>query len=157
MHILKGDGTMKKIISLLCSLALVVSMFPVHVVFAAETENCPNTQVIEVVAKEDVSTRAASKGLYYYEDYFLVNQDVHYIVVTPEQGANLRIWIDSDSPVNITAEYTNWFGFYHGFYDQDFAAGERDVLISSGCDGKPYRISIRTDSWAHYSILVYQN
>lgn len=152
----KGETSMKKLVSVLCTLSLALSMFSVPV-FASSTEKVPNFEVMNAEGESNVEfvTRANPRDLYYEENHFLVNQDVQRIVVTPTKGRKLRMWIKTDNPVNVDCEYTNVFGLWHGFYDQDLS-GEQDVLITSSCDGKPYRISIRTSAWATYSILLYE-
>lgn len=158
MHILlKGLGEiMKKFISLLGTLCLALSLIAVPV-FAAE----PSTEVngVESVSEiNDVTPRATSKGLYYVENVTLANQDVHNCTVTPDEGANLRIWLkNSEGPVTVNVAYTNWLGQWVGFYSQTFQPGERDVLIKSGCNGKRYQVKLSTSTYAGYSILVYQN
>lgn len=150
---------MKKLVSVLCTLALALSMFSVPV-FATSTEKAPNFEAMEIINTESETSvasvsRANPRDLYYEQNHFLVNQDVQRIVVTPTKGRKLRMWIKTDNPVNVDAEYTNIFGLWHGFYDRDLS-GEQDVLITDSCDGKPYRISIRTSTWATYSILLYE-
>ena len=150
---------MKKLVSVLCTLALALSMFSVPV-FATSTEKAPNFEAMEIINTESATSvesvsRANPRDLYYEQNHFLVNQDVQRIVVTPTKGRKLRMWIKTDNPVNVDAEYTNIFGLWHGFYDRDLS-GEQDVLITDSCDGKPYRISIRTSTWATYSILLYE-
>lgn len=150
---------MKKLVSVLCTLALALSMISVPV-FAASTEKVPDFETMEITNTEGEMSvtsvsRANPRDLYYEQNHFLVNQDVQRIVVTPTKGRKLRMWIKTDNPVKVDGEYTNVLGLWHGFYSQNLS-GEQDVLITSNCDGKPYRISIRTSTWATYSILLYE-
>ena len=150
---------MKKIVSVLCTFALALSMFSVPV-FAASAEKASDTEAVQVVNGEgEVSPASVTtnpKDLYNVRDYLLINQDVQNITVQPTEGRHLRMWISTNAPLNITCEYTNVFGLWHGCYETNIPAGEQDLLLATYCNGKEYRISIRTSSWATYSLKVYE-
>lgn len=58
---------MKRLVSLLCVLAMAISMFSV-VAFAAETETTKATNVEATTVSDDVAGYATSKGLWYEEN-----------------------------------------------------------------------------------------
>lgn len=147
---------MKKIIALLCSLTLVFSLFSIST-FAASAETSDG--VTAVNAESSVGTRATSLGLWYEEDMFLVATGIQNMPVTPEKGANLRMWLDhTGGPVEITVAYTNWYGGYTHLKTVTYQPGERDVLLVENCNGKKYLVQMTApDLYVSYSILLYQN
>lgn len=145
---------MKKIVSLLCTLALAVSLFTVPV-FAAEASETSDYNVVEKTNAQTggASVYATSKGLYYLEDKQLTYSGDYTFTVTPEAGANLRIWTDiqdGDMRIVVKRGLTT-------VYDNSFSAGERDVLITSNCTGGTYTVTLSTTTWSIFSLLAYQN
>lgn len=147
---------MKKIVALLCSLTLVFSLFSVST-FAASAET--SNDVVAVNPESSAGARATSLGLWYEEDMLLVATGIQNMPVTPEKGANLRMWLDhTGGPVQITIAYTNWLGGYTHLDTLTFEPGERDVLLVENCNGKKYLVQMTApDLYVSYSILLYQN
>lgn len=147
---------MKKIVSLLCSLAMVFSMFSVPI-YAAEIENTTEATAIE--KSSEAIGRATSQGLWYEENKTILAPGVNNMTVQPEKGANLRLWLkNSNGPVRIAVAYTNALGFWVEISDTVYQPGERDVLLVSNCNGKRYQVKLSpTDLYADYSVLLYQN
>ena len=139
---------MKKIISALCCIALMLTLSAVPV-FAAD--NTTSTSV-----EESVITRATSRGLYYKDNMFF--QGIHTCTVTPESGANLNIWLKNNNTVKVYVYKTNILGMYSKIYTQTFTAGERDVRVETKCNGKPYLVKLESAvDGSIASFLIYQN
>lgn len=154
---------MKRLVSLLCVLAMAISMFSVAA-FAAETKTTKATNVEATTVSDDVAGCATSKGLWYEENKQILVGGVDNMTVQPEKGANLRMWLkNSQGGVKIVVGYTNWLGQWVGMSEQTFAPGERDVLLVSNCNGKKYQVKLSLDNnnapyaYADFSVLLYQN
>lgn len=155
---------MKKIVSLLCSFAIVFSMLPVTA-FAAEPEEVGQEEVVvEAVAEEATSDDAPvgpmrPQGLWYEENQTIYASQVDNMTVQPDSGTSLRMWLkNTDGPVRIVVGYTNWLGFWVGMSDTTYQPGERDVELVSSCNGSRYQVKLSTtDLYATYSVLLYQN
>lgn len=160
---------MKKLLSMFCCITMMLMVCAVPA-FAAETTLGvePQTYEAENTTSGDISGRATSQGLYYDEDAYLAgsptSQEGLRFEVTPEKGANLRVWLKVESgvaygPMRVSVAERNFLGIYTTVYSGSFNPGtDTDVLTRSNCNGKPYRVTLQaTDLMAKYSILVYQN
>lgn len=160
---------MKRLLSMICCIAMMLTVCAMPAL-AAETTPVPIAQTYEVENAIDggVSTRATSQGLYYKENAYLAGSPTSaeglQFEVTPEKGANLRIWLKVESgtaygPMKVTVSEKNFLGIYSTVYTGTFNTGtDTDVLTRSNCNGRSYRIMLQaTDLASKYSILVYQN
>lgn len=147
---------MKKLLSLLCCLGILLSMSTTSV-FAANTDyESAKTESI-FTENANASQRATSKGLWYKENWWFI--DTQSFTVPPESGANLNIWLKNDNPVTVTVYKTNALGTYSKVYGSKvFSAGERDVRVATNCNGKQYLVKLTSAiDGSTVSILVYQN
>ena len=147
---------MRKLISLLCSLALVFTMISIPA-YASETKSANDGVTFEKSSKSIL--KATSRELWYEENVGITATGVDNMTVQPDKGANLRMWLkNTDGPVRIAVAYTNWLGFWVQISDTVYQPGERDVLLVSNCNGRRYQVKLSpTDIYAGYSILLYQN
>lgn len=103
---------------------------------------------------------ATSKGLWYEENSTSWGTFVHNATVTPEQGANLNVWLKNDAPVTLQVYKTNAFGGYTKVYQSGtIEAGERDIMVVTNCNGKRYLVQMnrKLNQTPTYSWLIYQN
>ncbi len=147
---------MKRFISMLCSIALVMCMACVST-FAAENATIVDINETEITDNSSVLPRATSKGLWYAENLWFI--DTYSFNVTPESGANLNVWLKNDNPVLLTVYKTNAFGGYSKVYGATrFDAGERDVRVATNCNGKKFLVKFQSAiDGSTISTLVYQN
>ena len=144
---------MKKILAILCCLALVFSLSAIPT-FATETSD-PNTA--EVATDNSVVSRAATQGLWYRENlYFATNVTT---VVTPESGSALNLWLKNSGYVKVTVYKTNALGIYSSVFSQTFSSsGERDINVVSSCNGKNYLVKFEPAmDGSVMSALLYQH
>ena len=149
---------MKKIISIFCSIMLICSLCSVTAL-ASNTDCKEDTRVVEKAEETSnmIATFATSKGLWYEENRTIYEGAVDNMTVTPDKGANLRIWLKNDQPVKIAYAKT-FLGQFVGVGEKVFHPGERDVLLVSNCNGKTYQVKMTpVNMYAGYSVLLYQN
>lgn len=158
MHALLKGEIMKKLISLFCSVMLICSLCSVTALAADTTSEVDAVAVEETDgASEGIVPFATSRGLWYEEDHTIYMYAVNNMTVTPEKGANLRIWLKNDAEVKITYARTVG-GVFVGMGTKTFGPGERDVLLASNCNGSAYQVKMTcTGMMAKYSVLLYQN
>jgi len=137
---------MKKILALVCCLALMLSMSLFSVpAFAAEESRTYTTT-------PEVPTRA--QGLWYKDGLMIFGS--YNATVTPTKGTNLNLWLKCDGPVKVTVYYTNALGGYTQTYQNTFQKGERDVRVVTNCNGKQTLVKFETYGTT-ISALLYQN
>ena len=144
---------MKKILAILCCLALVFSLSATPI-FAAESSSFDANAV---TIDNSVVSRAATQGLWYQESlYFATNVTA---VVTPESGSALNLWLNNSGYVRVTVYKTNVLGTYTSVFSQTFSgSGERDINVVSSCNGKNYLVKFEPAmDGSVMSALIYQH